>query len=264
MVLQSRSAYRPILTLFGVLLLGLVAWMGSGTARSGTILGQPAQIERGATNNLVLNAQIQLANKGFYRGSLDGTYGAQTAQAVMALHKYLGLERTNRWQTEDWQYLRMLDPIKAETESTSKVEVDLTRQLLFYQGRDRLEIIPISSGNGKTYTNKTGGKSRARTPTGKFRFYYHINGLRRSYLGSLWRPWYFRGGYAIHGSASVPAYPASHGCIRVPNWEANWLHDHLEIGMGVHIYYGEEVSPPELPTKQPEAETPWQQKYIPI
>jgi lipoprotein-anchoring transpeptidase ErfK/SrfK len=27
---------------------------------------------------------------------------------------------------------------------------------------------------------------------------------------------YFIGGYAIHGYFSVPAYNASHGCLRVP------------------------------------------------
>ncbi|NBT26542.1 MAG: murein L,D-transpeptidase, partial [Actinobacteria bacterium] len=34
-------------------------------------------------------------------------------------------------------------------------------------------------------------------------------------LGKIYRPKYFNGGVAIHGSTSVPAYPASHGCVRV-------------------------------------------------
>ena len=33
----------------------------------------------------------------------------------------------------------------------------------------------------------------------------------------LWRPRYFNGGIAVHGSPSIPAYPASHGCARVSN-----------------------------------------------
>ena len=27
---------------------------------------------------------------------------------------------------------------------------------------------------------------------------------------------YFNGGIAVHGSGSVPATPASHGCVRIP------------------------------------------------
>ena len=31
----------------------------------------------------------------------------------------------------------------------------------------------------------------------------------------MYRPNYFYGGYAVHGMTSVPAYPASHGCVRM-------------------------------------------------
>jgi hypothetical protein len=34
---------------------------------------------------------------------------------------------------------------------------------------------------------------------------------------------FFHGGYAIHGSGSVPGYNASHGCIRVQPQAARWL-----------------------------------------
>lgn len=43
--------------------------------------------------------------------------------------------------------------------------------------------------------------------------------------GNAPMPWcmFFRGGFAIHGSWSVPNYNASHGCIRVPPSDARWL-----------------------------------------
>ena len=34
-------------------------------------------------------------------------------------------------------------------------------------------------------------------------------------LGRIYRPKYFSGGQAVHGSNNVPNYPASHGCVRV-------------------------------------------------
>jgi lipoprotein-anchoring transpeptidase ErfK/SrfK len=54
-------------------------------------------------------------------------------------------------------------------------------------------------------------------------------------LGRLYRPVYFYGGYAVHGSGSIPAYPASHGCARVSNpaidmiWRENLMPDGLRV-----------------------------------
>jgi lipoprotein-anchoring transpeptidase ErfK/SrfK len=49
-------------------------------------------------------------------------------------------------------------------------------------------------------------------------------------------PNYFYGGYAVHGMTSVPAYPASHGCVRmtVPTMDRMW--SSLSVGMPVAIY----------------------------
>ena len=73
-------------------------------------------------------------------------------------------------------------------------------------------------------------------PRGDFSLYKHYDGWRISYLGGLYRPWYFSGGYAIHGSASVPPVPASHGCVRIPIWEADHLAGVLSIGLPVHVW----------------------------
>jgi lipoprotein-anchoring transpeptidase ErfK/SrfK len=50
-----------------------------------------------------------------------------------------------------------------------------------------------------------------------------IDGVRHGPLGDLWRPKYFNGGIAIHGSPSIPPYPASHGCARLSNAAMNWI-----------------------------------------
>ena len=46
---------------------------------------------------------------------------------------------------------------------------------------------------------------------------------------------YFIGGYAIHGYASVPTFPASHGCVRVPVPNARSIYDWLRIGDRVDV-----------------------------
>ena len=45
----------------------------------------------------------------------------------------------------------------------------------------------------------------------------------------------------------MPAGPASHGCLRVPNWEADWLASRLEVGMGVTVTRLGPAAPPDLP-----------------
>jgi lipoprotein-anchoring transpeptidase ErfK/SrfK len=57
--------------------------------------------------------------------------------------------------------------------------------------------------------------------------YREVNAMHSSSLelGDMWRPKFFTGGIAVHGSASVPAFPASHGCVRVSNSAMNWIWD---------------------------------------
>jgi lipoprotein-anchoring transpeptidase ErfK/SrfK len=61
-------------------------------------------------------------------------------------------------------------------------------------------------------------------------------GNRIAPLGTLHRPMYFYRGWAIHGSGSVPAYPASHGCVRVSNADEDWLFPLIAVGTPVIIY----------------------------
>jgi hypothetical protein len=84
-----------------------------------------------------------------------------------------------------------------------------------------------------------------------FTFYRRIDGLRHAPLGVLYRPWYFTGGYAVHGSSDVPAHPASHGCVRVTNWDADWLATQLELGMVVRLHDWDHA--PDLANRAPDA-----------
>ena len=97
-------------------------------------------------------------------------------------------------------------------------------------------VAPISSGNGELYKTSRGTRAYAVTPEGEFSIERNIDGVRRSFLGTLYDPYYFRGGFAVHGSASVPNYPASHGCVRVTMWDSKKLKDYFFVGQAVYIY----------------------------
>jgi hypothetical protein len=193
----------------------------------------------GATGSEVLTLQRMLTAQKFYRGPLDGRFGTKLEAAVVAFHKEIGAARTASWRSGDWDLLvRYQSPwLPSRSGEPDRLEINITAQVLYLIQDERLAaVIPISSGNGELFYNSFGDLVPAHTPRGDFELEWHVQGMRISYLGQLWRPWYFVGGYALHGSPSVPPDPASHGCIRVPMWESDWLEGELFLGMPMHVW----------------------------
>ena len=182
---------------------------------------------------------------------LDETYDQNTAYAVMAFQKVQGMARTGRATDEVISALataKTPDPL-VPNGGGDRVEVDIPRQVLFlYKGNTLQKILPISSGNNKRFCSE-GWCRRAVTPGGSYGFYRQGRGWETGPLGSLYNPVYFNGGIAVHGSRSVPAQPASHGCIRIPMSAAEWFPGQVYLGMPVHVY-GVDGQPPD-----PEART---------
>jgi lipoprotein-anchoring transpeptidase ErfK/SrfK len=85
---------------------------------------------------------------------------------------------------------------------------------------------------GTTYVTSVrtgaGGRFRARILLREPRRY-------EARLGAV-RSLYFLRGFAIHGYPSVPAYPASHGCVRVPMWIAPSLFARHGYGTTIVVY----------------------------
>ena len=205
-------------------------------------LSLSGRIEPGTQDPVVKELQQLLADKGFYRGAIDGGYGARTRAAVIAVHKALGMSRTGVWQGQELEKLRAYGGPSLATRKggqPDRVEIDLNRQLLYLIKQSKVvATLPISAGNGELYENEQRQKVKAVTPAGSFTLYHHYPGWRTSYLGELYWPWYFSGGYAVHGSRSVPPKPASHGCVRVHMWDADYLNQQLSLGMPVYIWGG--------------------------
>ncbi len=193
---------------------------------------------------MVVELQQSLTDLGFQPGGSD-RFGSATRQAVLAFEKYHDLPRDGIFHGEYWRLLEEQPRVRWRMEQ-DRVEVDLGRQILFLIDDNQVAaVLPVSSGTGRRYTNEQGTTVRARTPEGKFSFLWEYDGMREAFLGQMYRPYYFkRGGYAVHGSSSVPAYPASHGCIRVPNWDMDFLREHVELGMTVYVYGDRTAEPP--------------------
>jgi peptidoglycan hydrolase-like protein with peptidoglycan-binding domain len=196
------------------------------------------KLELGEGGQAVLALQQRLVDLGYWLGSADGNYGQLTRQAVMAFQKAEGLGRDGVAGPITQERLAGAGRQSSRAGGTG-LEIDLERQILIVvQGGQVQWVINTSTGNNETYTSSTGGSARAVTPPGSFRIYREIDGVREAPLGTLYRPKYFNGGIAIHGSGSIPAHPASHGCARVTNsaMDMLWSSGVAAMGTPVTVY----------------------------
>ena len=170
-------------------------------------------------------------------GPADGVFGRGTFHGVVAFQKVQRLSRDGVVGPATWAKLAApYRPVPRYRLTTSSLEVDLARQVVYLTGAGSIRgILDSSTGNGQWY-RQAGSWHRAITPTGRFRLYARYSGWRLSPLGWMYRPHFFYAGYAIHGSSSVPAYPASHGCVRVTVPAMDRLASKLWLGMPVGIY----------------------------
>jgi len=201
-------------------------------------------VSPGDEGDFVLNLQRRLSELGYWVGEPDAKYSALTTQAVMAFQKYSVMERTGKADQATIDALAIATRPVARTTEGDIAEVDKKRQLVFLvRGGKVLWAFNTSTGSGVHYT-ETGRDGQpvsgvASTPDGNFAINRAISsGWHLSDLGQLWRPRYFNGGIAFHGATSIPARPASHGCVRltVQAMDFMWDQDLLPMDMPVTVY----------------------------
>lgn len=210
----------------------------SAAASPTTVLRvDPRNLSDGMTGTDVLALQKLLTAQHYDVGALSSRFGYDLHHAVMAFQKIHRLPATGAWGNAERLLATRALPYKVRFPSSGKaVEIDITRQVLVMsQGGAIIRILDVSTGSGKVYY-QDGARNVAHTPRGHFKVFYKINGTRISKLGALYKPNYFFQGYAIHGSASVPSFPASHGCVRITNPNADRLFPVLPYGTPVTVF----------------------------
>jgi hypothetical protein len=204
-------------------------------------------VKKGEHSDAVAYIQDRLIKIGFDPGALDGTYGTSVQDAVWAFQELLGLngkDVTGEVTPELWD--KMQDPLTVKprdptTAAIRHVEIYLPEQVLILwnpDGTPRL-ITHISTGSGHDWCEK-GWCGKAITPSGVYGVKRFHKGWEQAPLGLLYNAVYFNGGIAMHGALSVPNYPASHGCIRMPVHVAEYFHTLVETGDPVLVYDGQQ------------------------
>ena len=175
-----------------------------------------------------LTLEHKLASLRYDVGPIDGNIDDQAKSAVMAFQKVHGLARTGELTDALTSQIMAAQGTPAPMVpggDPTRVEVSLARQVLFlYEAGSLTKILAVATGTDETPT-----------PTGTFRMFRSEGGWHTSRYGRLYNAQYFVGGYAIHGSLSVPAEPASHGCIRISMYSAEWFPSHVTRGTQVIV-----------------------------
>lgn len=157
----------------------------------------------------------------------SATFGYELYDSVVAFQKARGLERSGTVDAATWRALSQdVVPTPRHRGQGTHIEVSKSRQILLivHDGETRW-YLPVSSGAGGI------------TPVGNYRILWKALATT-TWLGPaiLYRTMTFHTHYAIHGFPSVPTYPASHGCVRVPIWLADWLYQQSPVGERVYVY----------------------------
>lgn len=207
----------------------------------------PAAAAQAATRTEVREAQVIMTKFGLPTGAVDGLYGPNTARALCAFRQMSGLPVSR--STVDAALLAKLRSYNTAYASLASVPAASLNghatyllaqkqcQAMLYVENGRYQrIMPMSTGmRGHDTPNGIYSLSSTRRGWSCSTIYpescnYHAVGrfVGISDYGNMYNKRFFRsGGYYVHGSTAVPTYPASHGCIRVPVSDSDWMYDHV-------------------------------------
>jgi len=190
---------------------------------------EPPEPRLGPPDKRVKAVQERLIELGFLApGSADGRLGPVTGNGVLAFQKWEGLARTSLIDSRTSARLETAfrpTPV-SRGPSGKRAEILLDRQVALLINDNRVvRTIAVSSGKPSTPT-----------PPGD----YHVYAKIKRWWSTPFREWLplavpFVGGIAFHQYLDVPAYPASHGCVRQAPAVAQRTFDFAEIGMPVKV-----------------------------
>ncbi len=210
--LSIRAAHDP------------TAQLGGMAARATTVDVLPRRVVPRSGRASIRALQRRLGALGYVVGS-PGAYDGRTARAVLAFRKVTGMARTTNASVEVMRALaRGKGAFKVRfPEHGRHIEGDLSRQV----------IALIDDGRAQRIYHTSSGAPSTPTVLGSFKVYLKTPGVNaKGMVDSA----YFIAGYATHGYPSVPIFPASHGCFRLPIPDARSVFDWIEIGTPVDVY----------------------------
>ena len=206
----------------------------------------PGELGSGSSGGDVVRLQRRLTGLNFFYGTLDGSYGAQTREAVIAFQKQHKLSQTG---TADADTLRVL--FSGDAKKALKpymLKVSTKDQRVYAYGLDdnneyTVLVRTMKCSTGKDATPTPKGTFQATTGPGArwhyFKKYncwaqyaYYIEGdiLFHSVLYNQ------KDGPVTQSSVNNLGRKASHGCVRLSVEDAKWLYQNCPAKTKVIVY----------------------------
>jgi lipoprotein-anchoring transpeptidase ErfK/SrfK len=176
----------------------------------------------------VRDVQKRLAELKFLPNSqVDGKLGPRTRDAITAFQQWTGLAPDGIAGPQTLGKLRTAAVPRHGHEGPP-------RRIEIYRAKG--VTLLVDNGSVKRAIHSSAGKRGYDTPRGSYRIQRKVlKDWSRPYRS--WMPYaaYFHAGYALHEGA-VPTYPASHGCVRLPSWDAADVYRFASVGTTVVVY----------------------------
>ena len=191
---------------------------------------QARTLRQGMCGPDVFALQVRLAKRSYLPPKYHpGCFDYRTTHAVIAFQGWVGFNRTGvaGWLTKKRLVLSVTPKPWSGKAKIRHIEVHKGKQIAILVGREGRVVRTIHVSTGALgYT----------TPNGRWHVYAK-SPMSWSNIFHVWLPWasYVVGGVAFHSYPSVPGFPASHGCIRVPAPEAVFLYRWATLGTPVRI-----------------------------
>jgi L,D-transpeptidase catalytic domain len=196
-----------------------------GTAIDGPRSTPLPSLRIGSSGIFVRLLEQRLVDLQYRLVDIDRRYDFRTADAVLAFRKVQRMPRVSTVDAGVWRALaHPLPPRPMSSTSGFHIEVDQSRQVLY----------TVLDGSVTNIMHVSTGRASTPTRDGSFSVTSKLAGYSDH---QLYYPSFFDGGRAIHGWPDVPTYPASHGCVRVPYWNAKWIYGLAAIGTRVIVYH---------------------------
>ena len=206
----------------------------------------PGELGGGSSGDEVIRLQRRLSGLNFFNGTLDGSYGAVTREAVLAFQKQHKLSQTG---TADADTLRVLFSGDAQKALKPYVlKVSTKDQRVYAYGLDDNNEYTVLVRTMKCST----GKDATPTPTGTFqsttgpgaRWHYF-----KKYQCWAQYAYYIEGDIMFHSvlynekdgpvtqsSVNNLGRKASHGCVRLSVEDAKWIYQNCPVQTKIIVY----------------------------
>ena len=206
------------------LLIG-VTFAAAALALAAGALAREATPSRGATAVVTLQERL-VALRYLSPNEVSGRMDERTRKAILAFQGWESLRRDGIVGPATRDRLATARVPRAGSGAGSRIEVHVGRGVALLVRSSRVvRALHVSAGASSTPT-----------PLGRFRVFRKERESWSVPFG-VWLPWasYFSGGVAFHGYGDVPAYPASHGCVRVPLSDAHTVYAFARLGVAVDV-----------------------------